>query len=242
MCTTETTVGQYVQSGRGFEPPGFPQGGDHPVVNVSWKDAKAWCAWLSKREGLKYRLPTDHEWSCAVGIGHLEDANESPEEKNNRLPRHYSWGKYFPPPKHAGNFLGLEHLGNSTSRAFFISSGFNPGFLGVMKKYRDSHIFTAPVSNYSPNNLGIYDLSGNVWEWCLERTANNKMIEEVSQVEDSLPIGAKEMFMDDLFTQNGLRVIRGGSWLEGGFPSSVRIGIPESLYLYAVGFRCVVTH
>jgi formylglycine-generating enzyme required for sulfatase activity len=45
----------------------FAQGPDHPVVKVSWNDASAFCAWLSKKEGRQYRLPTDEEWDTAVG-------------------------------------------------------------------------------------------------------------------------------------------------------------------------------
>ena len=47
---------------------GNKQGQDHPVVSVSWEDAQAFCKWLSKKEGKTHRLPTDHEWSLAVGI------------------------------------------------------------------------------------------------------------------------------------------------------------------------------
>ena len=42
---------------------------DHPVVKVSWEDAQKFCEWLSEKEGKTYRLPTDREWSHAVGIG-----------------------------------------------------------------------------------------------------------------------------------------------------------------------------
>ena len=56
--------------------------GDHPAIYVSWEDAQAFCQWLTKKErdagtitaNQKYRLPTDHEWSCAVGIGGDENA------------------------------------------------------------------------------------------------------------------------------------------------------------------------
>ena len=49
----------------------------HPVVKVSWEDAKGFCAWLTKKElasgklkaGKRYRLPSDAEWSVAVGLG-----------------------------------------------------------------------------------------------------------------------------------------------------------------------------
>ena len=45
--------------------PGFPQTDDHPVLNVTWNDAVAFCQWLSRQEGKTYRLPTEAEWEYA---------------------------------------------------------------------------------------------------------------------------------------------------------------------------------
>src|SRR5579862_7070324 len=72
----------------------FKQGEDHPVASMSWDDAKAFCAWLTQKErkegkigqDQEYRLPTDSEWSVAVGPGK------------------YPWGNNWPPPKGAGNY------------------------------------------------------------------------------------------------------------------------------------------
>ena len=119
---------------------GHKQMPDHPVVEVSWKDAKAFCAWLSKKDGVTYRLPTDHEWSAAVGIGDQEDAKASPGEKSKVIGR-YPWGAAWPPPQGAGNFAKIDG-------------------------YEDDYPFTAPVGSFSADRLGLHDLSGNVFEWC----------------------------------------------------------------------------
>ena len=66
----------YKQRGATWKEPGFSQGPNHPVVGVSWDDAKEFCKWLTKRErsagdlpeDREYRLPTDEEWSAAVGL------------------------------------------------------------------------------------------------------------------------------------------------------------------------------
>jgi hypothetical protein len=89
---------------------GFKQEGTHPVVNVSWNDANAFCAWLTKKElaegkikeGQKYRLPTDAEWSVAVGLG--KEKGNTPQEKSRGIKDVYPWGKEWPPPKGVGNY------------------------------------------------------------------------------------------------------------------------------------------
>lgn len=145
MCTTETTVAQYQAAGMGYEAQGFPQGSNHPAVNVTWNDAQAWCAWLSKREGLNYRLPTDAEWSAAIGGSY------------------YPWGNSWPPPNHFGNYIGQEAK-VPEMESYLRGRGFSFG--GVIGGFRDRHVFTAPVGSYPSNWLGIHDLGGNVCEWC----------------------------------------------------------------------------
>jgi formylglycine-generating enzyme required for sulfatase activity len=129
--------------------PDVEQSPDHPVANVTWDDANAFCAWLTQRERLqhilgspqRYRLPTDAEWSLASGI-------------TNKASLQYIWGNAWPPPEGAGNFAGEESdVDRSESHTY-------------VKGYRDRFPRLAPVGQFTPNAFGLHDLAGNLLEWC----------------------------------------------------------------------------
>lgn len=159
------------QRGDWWRSPGFGQTGDHAVCGVSWEDAQEFCRWLSKKEGRTYRLPTDLEWSRAVGLP--VERGSTPSERDTGIRDVYPWGSGFPPGSGAGNYAGAE-----------AADGNWPADWGVIKGYRDAYARTAPVGSFRANAFGLYDLGGNVWEWC-----------------------------EDLYSPDGsYRVLRGGGW------------------------------
>ena len=185
----------------------FPQDGTHPVVRVSWEDATAFCDWLTSRElaagrleeGQRYRLPTDVEWSAAAGLP--DEGGATPEQRDSKI-REFPWGKAWPPPAGAGNFAD-----GSVKRAASIAG------------YHDGYPQTSPVGAFAANRAGLFDMSGNVWQWCL----------------DSYKGGA-----------TGARdwgVLRGGSWgtvTPGELRMSYRNVVDRSERDVIFGFRCVL--
>jgi hypothetical protein len=194
----------WTQWGATWESPGFKQGSDHPVVGVSWNDAKAFCAWLTKKEQaagrlpseMVYRLPTDEEWSVAVGLS--QESGDTPEDKSAKV-LGYPWGKQWPPPKGAGNYAGEEARSD----------------WGVIRGYNDGWPCTSPVGSFQANKFGLYDMGGNVAQWC-------------------------EDWYDSSQT---FRVLRGGSWSSGKaeylLSSDRASNTPENRSANH-GFRCVI--
>ena len=197
---------------------GFKQEDTHPVVNVSWEDANAFCAWLTKKElaagkitaNQRYRLPTDVEWSVAVGLG--RETGSTPEAKDMGVKDVYPWGKEWPPPKGAGNYA------DTASKLEFgpkykAKTGND---LTVIEGYTDGFAYTSPVGSFAANKDGLHDMGGNVWEWC----------------EDWYDPAAKTY-----------RVLRGASWdyfHPGYLLSSGRNYIAPGFRDNDLGFRCVL--
>ena len=183
---------------------GFPIGAedDHPVVGMSWEDAKAFCAWLSRQEDRLYRLPTDHEWSVAAGLGPYEANDKTPEQLGQPDGKAFSNGSAFPPRGRAGNYAD-----NAFRQAFPTATS--------IAGYDDGFATTAPVMSFSPNPFGLFDLGGNVSEWC----------------EDSIK------------PQDPRRVQRGGSWIDQDARSlsmTNRQAENPDIRNFRYGFRCVL--
>ena len=161
---------------------GFAQTDEHPVVNVSWNDAVAFCEWLSRKEGKMYRLPTEAEWeyACRAGTTTRFYSGDDPE--------------------------ALAQVGNvadATMKAWF-SEGMDNVPTPIMSqaiKASDGYVFTAPVGRFRPNAFSVYDMHGNVWEWCADLGSSYYA---QSPIDD--PPGP---------SSGRGRVLRGGSWRTG---------------------------
>ncbi len=118
--------------------PGFVQGDNHPVLNITWNDAVALTKWLSEKEGVKYRLPTEAEWEYACRAGtRTRYANSNNPESLIKI----------------ANIFDADAKEYWSRWAQFALSG------------HDNSAFTSPVGSFAPNSWGLYDMHGNAWEW-----------------------------------------------------------------------------
>lgn len=175
--------------------PKFKQEPAHPAVNTSWDDARSFCHWLTDRErkaGLlgerdEYRLPTDLEWSAAVDLP--KETGATPQDRDSKIRDVYPWGTQWPPPKGVGNY--------------------DP------ELRRNGFDYTSPVGSFPANRHGLYDLGGNVWEWC----------------------------QDSYDGKQNYRVLRGASWhsaKQHTLLSSARLFNSPGHRVDIVGFRIVL--
>jgi len=118
--------------------PGFAQGDDHPVVNVTWNDANALADWLSRKEGHRYRLPREAEWeyACRAGTRTRYANGDDPQQ--------------------------LTQIGNTFAAD---TRPYWPNWSDYSLAGQDGYAFTAPVGSFKPNAWGLYDMHGNAWEW-----------------------------------------------------------------------------
>jgi formylglycine-generating enzyme required for sulfatase activity len=154
--------------------PSYFQGHNHPVETISWFDAEEFCERLSLQTRRKYRLPTEAEWEYACRAG-------------TETPFHFSEAI----TTDLANYNGMDDTESGRS----VSFGQRPKVI-----YRAK---TTPVDEFYPNAFGLYDMHGNVWEWC-----SNHWHSDYGRV----PI-------TDVIAWSGEdvgspRIMRGGSWYD----------------------------
>jgi formylglycine-generating enzyme required for sulfatase activity len=149
---------------------------EHPVVNVSWHDAVAFCKWLSEKEGRHYRLPTEAEWEYACRARTTTVFYNSNDEEGLI---------------NVGNVSDIkveERVDEMIKEPKFSLHG------------SDGYALTAPVGKFTPNPFGLYDMHGNVSEWCSDWFSDEYY--KNSRVNDPKGPSIGES-----------RVHRGGEWL-----------------------------
>jgi formylglycine-generating enzyme required for sulfatase activity/serine/threonine protein kinase len=154
-----------------WKDPGFAQTDAHPVVNVSWNDAHAFCGWLATRSGRKARLPSEAEWEYACRAG--------------------TTTRYFFGDDSEG-LAQYANVADGTAKKKL------PGWPTI--KAEDGYVFTAPVGSFRPNLFSLFDMHGNVWQWCAD------------WYEPSLAdLASRDPLRVDKSSYTA-RVLRGGSW------------------------------
>ena len=208
-----------------WQAPGFEQSANHPVVCVSWNDCIAFCQWLSKKEGTTYRLPTEAQWEYACRAG---------------TQTWYSWGDDPDPAYQHANVAdaALENAHENTTRfqrAVRLKEGEGDGV-----------VFTAPVASFAPNPWQLYDMHGNVWEWCQDRWSDDvyeRYFDNIPRTERDRFIATDPLFdkQTDQHKYGDWHVLRGGAWTcaPAAVRSSIRTFAEAADASVYTGFRVV---
>lgn len=184
-------------SGRSWQSPGYPQSVSHPVSCMSWHDAKAYVAWLAKTTGKTYRLLSEAEWEYAA-------------RADTGTPYHFGT-----PDKLCAYGNGVDMTAKQA----------NPGW-SVLSTCTDGHVHAAPVGQFAPNDFGLHDMHGNVWEWtedCWNETY------------DRAPSNGSAWLAGNCTR----RVLRGGSWSNNArfLRAAYRHHAPQGDHSNNYGFR-----
>ncbi len=140
-------------------------------MNINWDDANAFCRWLSGKEREEYRLPTEAQWEYACRAG---------------TSSRYAFGENEESLKGSANVADASFLTKYADATWSVD-------------WDDKFPFTAPVGSFKPNSFELYDMHGNVWEWCSDWYGRDYF--QVSTVEDPTGPDSGER-----------RVLRGGAF------------------------------
>ena len=190
-----------------WDNPGYEQEEDYPVSCISWVDVQVFTRWLKQQEGIVYRLPTQAEWeySCRAGTSTA-----------------FSFGDEI-----------TTELANHLDRSL---ADYKEDYrLTSLDPCSELDLRPCSVGSFAPNPCGLYDMHGNLWEWCQDRCRVYHDIEYFWV--DTCLDGIK-----DPVSENGpLRIARGGSW--NYYPTFCRsahcIAYDENESYNYLGFRLV---
>lgn len=122
---------------------GYPvNGAKQPVVRVSWKQAMAFCQWLSEKTGERFTLPTEAQWEYAARAG-------------TATPFFFGDG--------SSDFSRYANLADATLKQMVRRD--SPDWIPKDTRFNDHALVTANVGSYQPNAWGLHDMIGNAAEW-----------------------------------------------------------------------------
>ena len=182
----------------------------HPVVSVNWDDAMAYAKWAGKR------LPTEAEWEKAA--------------RGGLIGKQHPWGNA------ALDGTQCNFADKSLSEVWDRER--EPDDNHADKNINDGYAYTAPVGSYPSNGYGLYDMGGNVTEWCFDAYDENFYANSPRRnpIADILIRDGE----NNIVAINKMRVLRGGSWYysPGAMWIASRHGNPPTLRHINHGFRC----